>query len=346
MMPSFGRSVCFALCACTPAPTGQNSTRPIESAAATASATPDAAPPPDALSATELGAHVSFLCGDELAGREAGSEGERRALEDAAMRLSKLGLDPVRQPFPIKEGNSANVYARLRGAKEDAIVLGAHIDHLGMRKGKMYRGADDNASGTAVVMGVAAHLSNERLERSVVVAFFGAEEIGMVGSKHFVRELATLGGPVLAMVNVDMIGRPLADDPRYSIPKRLFGVDDRRSVGVIGTKDRPAFRSAVNQAFDELKAIGLEDLPPAMATYVSRLADGRSDSYTFEDAGIPALFFSSGESIDYHQPSDTPDRLDLAIMEKRARAIFELVLLLSKEKTALPTRSDRDGGTP
>jgi hypothetical protein len=321
-----------ALSACAPAPEVATP-RASPSATAIASAASEAAPKPvDPLSPEALADHVAFLCSDELAGRLAGSEGERRALDDLAARLAALGLEPARQTVPLRDGESANLYAILPGAQEETIVLGAHVDHLGLRDGSLYRGAEDNASGVAVVMGVTAHLLRESLERSVLVVFFGAEEIGMVGSRRFVAEPPVAGRPLVAMINVDMIGRPLADDPIYSLPKRLLDIDDRRTVGVLGTRDRPAFRRAVDAAFGsvDLRAIGLEDLPPVMARYVARLADGRGDSFSFEDKGIPALFFSSGESVDYHEPSDTPDRLAYDLMSLRGRALVALVRELSK----------------
>jgi Zn-dependent M28 family amino/carboxypeptidase len=340
-------SVSSALSSCTPAPS-EPTAQPSAEVSAPASVAPVASAAPkrdagadDPLSVESLGAHVKFLCSDELRGREAGSEGERRALDDTAARLRALGLEPERQKVPIRNGESANLYATLRGTVEETIVLGAHIDHLGVRDGKLYCGAEDNASGVALVMGVVARLKKERLERAVTVVFFGAEEIGLVGSRRFVAPMPPLGGPVVVMINIDMIGRRLADDPRYILPKRLLGVDDRRAVAVLGTRDRPAFRQAVDAAFGkvELSAIGLEDLPPAMARVAERISDGRGDSFSFEAVGVPSLFFSSGESIDYHQSSDTPERLDLDLMSLRGRAIAELVVTLAKKSTRLPGKS-------
>ena len=216
----------------------------------------------------------------------------------------------------------------------EVVVLGTHIDHVGVRDGQIYRGAEDNASGVAVTLQVARALQRERAElgRSVIVAFFGAEEPGMLGSSAFLRERPAAAADIVVMVNVDMVGRTLADRTGLGLPMRALGIDATRSVGVLGTKGQPALRAIVEAACASagIQAVRPEELPGPISRLIESYSAGRSDSWPFEYAGIPTLFFSSGESDDYHEPSDTVDKLDPELMARRARAIHRAVKALSK----------------
>jgi Zn-dependent M28 family amino/carboxypeptidase len=233
---------------------------------------------------------------------------------------------------------SSNLLGFLAGSdpsrSNEIVVLGAHYDHVGVREGVIYPGAEDNASGAAVVLQVARALARRRQElgRSVLVVFFGAEELGMVGSRALLRDGLVERERMVAMVNVDMIGRPLADRTGFGLPLRALGIDAARSVAALGTKDRPALRDIVRQSCLDagIELVVPEELPPPLGAIVEAVARGRADSATFEDAGIPALFFSAGESGDYHQPTDTAERLEPLLLAHRAEAIFRTVLRLSQ----------------
>jgi hypothetical protein len=237
--------------------------------------------------------------------------------------------------FVSSSGPSLNIHATLEGSRPDTVVvIGAHLDHLGRRGGAIYPGAEDNASGVAVVLGIARALATRQgeLSRSVLFVFFGAEEIGMEGSSAFVHEPPVSRDRIAAMINVDMIARPLVDIPLLGPVKMPLGIDDRRAVGLIGARAYPALRALADAACqaEGVEALGPEDLPDRLEREVERQAAGRGDSVSFEQAGIPALFFGSGESSDYHQPTDTPDKLSPDVMERRARAILRVALGLSR----------------
>lgn len=281
--------------------------------------------------------HVHALTTPEMAGREAGQDGERRAADYIVAQLEAAKVPPVKQyrhPFPFRDHESLNVVATIAGRgtrRTEHIIVGAHMDHLGQRGDDVYHGAEDNASGVAVVLEIACALAADpaALDRSVTVVFFGAEEAGLVGSKAFAK--APPVEPMMAMVNIDMIGRDLLDQSRFAAIKPLFGVDDRRGIGVLGTKGRPVFRKIVTDAAtaEELKAWAPEDMPGPLASFVERESQGRGDSFSFEDVGVPALFFGQGESDDYHQPTDTPDKLVPVALAARARVIRRVVIALS-----------------
>ena len=184
---------------------------------------------------------------------------------------------------------------------DNAIVLGAHYDHLGRIGGKMHPGADDNASGTAVVVGLARALAaSGGAGRTVVVALFGGEELGLLGSAHHVRQPTVPLDRTVAMLNFDMVGR----------------LRDGRLM-IAGVESAGGLRELVTRAAG---TEGRLDLRPSPY--------GASDHTRFYSAGVPVLFFSTGRHDDYHRPTDTPDRIDAAGMARvaalTARVIDEL----------------------
>lgn len=299
------------------------------------------------ISSRVLLSHVKFLASRELAGRKAGTEHERIASVYIASRLEAAGVasTPSRKRYQTFElaspgkdstARSRNVLGWIEGKdpelKADVVVLGAHLDHLGEAAGGICLGADDNASGVAVVLEVAGALAANAgaLGRSVLVVFFGAEEAGLAGSRHFMKEPPVEIERVLAMVNVDMIGRPLADQLALRPLKKLARVDEN-GIGVVGAKDNPFLRETVDSACARVNVpvFGTKNIP-LVSDIVESMAKNRGDHAPFEDAGIPTLFFGSGESDDYHKPTDTIEKLLPEVMARRAKAIFETVVLLSK----------------
>ncbi len=192
-----------------------------------------------------------------------------------------------------------NVGAVLRGRDEklaeEAVIIGAHYDHLGLgeknsmapsQAGKVHAGADDNASGTSVMLEIARALSERKrdLRRSVVFLAFSGEELGLLGSAYYTKNPAWPLEKTAAMLNLDMVGRPR---------------DSKLYVGGIGTS--PAFKELIEQA----NKTGLQ-LSYQQSGY------GSSDHTSFYVKNIPVLFFFSGLHADYHKPSDTPDKIQYA----------------------------------
>lgn len=249
-------------------------------------------------------------------------------------RLRRLGLVPHRQGFFAPAGASRNVYTRIPGQREDeVVVVGAHLDHLGMQNGRLHPGASDDASGVAAVLEIARALSTQapRLERTVLVVFFGAEEIALLGSRHFVAEPPVPIAHMVAMVNVDSIGRPLGDRWFLAPLTSLMGVDRKRSTGLLGTRQRPGLRALADAAFAKVgdQVFAAEDLPDTIGDEVERQSVGRGDSAPFDRVGVPTLFFSEGESGDYHAPGDTPERLHPELLARRTSALLDVVRRLA-----------------
>jgi len=276
-----------------------------------------------------------------MQGRRAGTNHERRALAYVTEELEAAGIPAPpagrTQSFPLGEGESANVYGYLRGSTglaDELVVVGAHVDHLGVVDGKLHAGAEDNASGVAVVLEVGKSLLQRRgaLGRSVVLAFFGSEEVGKIGSAAYVADPPFPIQRTVAMVNVDMIGLPLLDQSAMWILKLLWGLDDRRSVGIIGTAGLPGLRALVDQGCraSAISSVAPEDFPTFIEDMINAQALDRSDEASFRRAGVPAVFFGSGEADSYHSPDDVIADIVPSVLAERTVAIRETVVLLSR----------------
>lgn len=233
----------------------------------------------------------------------------------------------------------ANVVGVLPGhdakLKDQAIVLGAHYDHLGLGDqhslapslvGQVHHGADDNASGTSAVMELAHGLArqNPRPSHTIVFVAFAGEETGLLGSNYYTRHPAVPLDRTLAMVNLDMVGRVSKN--------RLY-------VGGTGTS--PGFRKLVEEANRE---VGFE-------LNYSASAYGASDHMSFAVASVPVLFFFSGLHSDYHKPSDTWEKINAAegarVVELAADVMRELDRLTEKPqyvRVADPAAAAAGGG--
>jgi len=284
---------------------------------------------------------VGYLAGPELRGRASASADEARAAAWLEQQTTAAGLGPLAgvrvQPFTAGAyGTSRNVIAVLdaqRPIDERVVVVGAHYDHEGVKDGATYWGADDNASGTAVILGVARALARrpERVGRRVVFVFFGAEEKGLLGSFAFMASKLLPPERIVAMINSDMLGRPLQDQPAFRFAEKLVGIDAEHSIGVAGTDKWPWLDVIVREACaaEGQRAVGVRDLPEIMRPAAIRATTGRSDHYPFEQADIPSMIFSSGESVDYHQPTDKPETLRPDLLATRARIVLRTVEAVS-----------------
>jgi Zn-dependent M28 family amino/carboxypeptidase len=228
----------------------------------------------------------------------------------------RVALKVVQTPETVTVGNVVGYLAgRDPELKDEVVVLGAHYDHEGMRDGRIFFGADDNASGTTALVAVAEAFGRSpiRPRRSVIVAAFAGEERGLLGSRAY-----TLAPPVplertVAMINMDMVGRNKTDE-----------------ITVIGGDFSP-----------ELKTLAEEEAPGAglKAAFESGSRQGlirRSDQAAFYDKGIPVLFFFSGFHPDYHQVTDTPDKMDPEKLARVSRLAFAVAWRVA-ERTSRPT---------
>ena len=241
----------------------------------------------------------------------------------------------VEVPFERKELPSRNVVGVIRGSDPDlsteAVILGAHLDHVGVRDGKIFYGADDDGSGCSALLGVARalHLNGQRPRRSIILQFYGAEELGLHGSRYWSDHPTWSLADIVAMFNLDMIGRDEEQPARGGRPADR-PEDNRRTIHVVGSKKLSVELDPWIQRVNE--SIGLE------FEYDEDRVWRRSDHYNFARKGIPVTFFFAGFHPDYHTPRDTTDKIN---WDKIVR-VTRLVYTLSYEIADRPRRLSID----
>jgi hypothetical protein len=264
---------------------------------------------PASFTAARFRAHVAYLASDELEGRGVGSAGSAKAMQYLIRHFQEAGLkglgshDNWYQEFPF--GNSQKIIARNvlavfpgQGAlASEAVIVSAHHDHKGtdpdlVKAGKdgIYNGADDNASGCAALLLLAQALGAERARlpasyRTVIFASFDAEELGLVGSRYYVRHPLWPLNKTTANINFDMVGRLFRG--------KLMALDSESSAFIT---ERVTALAAQCGLSVETRLNGA----------------GRADSASFLDQAIPAVHFNSGLHSDYHQVTDEVSKIDSA----------------------------------
>ncbi len=271
---------------------------------------------------------IEYLADSDLAGRGLGTAQLDRAADYIARQFELAGLQPGgddesyfqnwQQRVEEFDDRIAmkNIIAVLPGSDPNyagqSVVVGAHYDHLGLGdhdsrrelRGQIHPGADDNASGIAVMLELARSLNAKSLPRSVVFAAFTAEETGLLGSRHYVSEAERYPiANTIAMLNLDTVGR-LGDRPLI-----LFGT---------GTAEEwvHIFRGAGYVTGVAVKTVA-DDF-------------GSGDQTAFIEAGVPAVQFFSGQHDDFHRPGDTADKIDYAGLVKVTKVINETLRYLGE----------------
>ncbi len=283
-----------------------------------------------------LKAHVATLASPEFLGR--GAAGKRKAADYLVGQFRKLGLKPLfgdsfEQVIPGRAGElplGQNVGAMIRGddprLRDEWVIVSAHYDHLGRKGGVIYPGADDNASGVAMMLEVARSFveGNTPPKRSLMFIGFDLEESGLFGSRYFVEHSPAPLKKVALFVTADMIGRSL-------------GGVCQPYVFVVGTEHAPGLRPWVERA--------ARDRPVTLAEIGSDiLLLDRSDYGPFRTRKVPFLFFSTGENSTYHTPQDVPETLDYPKLTAISRVIFETVRQ-AVDAEQVPTWSPATEGT-
>lgn len=276
---------------------------------------------------------IFALTGSEMQGRKAGSVGEVRAAEYLSSQLSMLGLKPMGDPktgfmqtftiLPVIETKvngrltfspgenrnlrtpSVNLLGGLMGEKTNEIVLlSAHYDHLGIFEGQVYLGANDNASGVGCVLDVMRRILREgnTPKRTIVLAFWSAEEMGFVGSQAFVRSDTFPLHQIQAVLNADTVGNGMIGD-----------------FALWSDGDNPAFK-AIRQASAEAGA---------SAQKTSQAAHN-SDSISFDSAGIPAVTLMARDWLyKNHTAEDSIALLKPEQIQLAAEIVYRAVRILA-----------------
>lgn len=257
-----------------------------------------------------------------------------QAAIDQSYRPQSFPLDltvEMRIDVAPVEMEAFNVIGILRGSdpalRDEAIVVGAHYDHLG-RGGRgslapdtvaIHNGADDNASGVAGLIEIAEAMATTpaQARRSLAFIAFTGEELGLLGSSHYVEHPTIPLSATRAMINLDMIGR---------------GREREVMIGGAGTSP-------------ELRQVADEEARADFITPVfSEGGYGPSDHTSFYSRDIPVLFFSSQPHEDYHRPTDDWEKLDYGYLEKTARLVQRVVSRLAGEAGEVRFTRAAEGG--
>lgn len=275
----------------------------------------------------------------------------RDETESAATIFNRAAADDPVAPFDLSPNKKVrftvgttsepeatqNVVAILEGSdrmlKNEYVAIGAHYDHVGMGRAvagdSIYNGADDDGSGTVAVLAIAeAFARGPRPKRSLLFVWHCGEEHGLWGSKYFTESPTVPLNQIVTQLNIDMIGRSKKTGDTIPRNAELSGPNE---IYVIGSKmmstELGALSEAVNQSFLNLAFNYKYDDPHDPNRFFFR-----SDHYNYAQKGIPIIFYFDGVHEDYHQASDSPDKIDYQKMEKVARTIYATAWELANSK--------------
>ena len=270
--------------------------------------------------AVQLLKDIETLSADDMEGRSADRPSIQKARDFVEKRFKESGLQPVRQVFDIKERGSSevlkgvNFIGQIKGKKaaDKYIIITAHYDHEGIKKGEIYNGADDNASGTAALFAVASYFWKHQPDHSLILVAFDAEELGLFGARHFVSNLPVKKESILLNINMDMISR-----------------SDKNELYAVGTFHYPRLKPALEKAQRKSKIkllLGHDDPKLGHDDWT-----GQSDQAAFHREKIPFIYFGVDDHKDYHKPTDDFANIQPEFYVRAVETILSAVLNFDKE---------------
>ena len=305
----------------------------------------------NSITSTELKVHLSIIASDSMEGRDTGSEGQKKAGRYLVEQYKKDGIpfpkgaDSYYQKVPAAFMNkdsgenlpdSANIWAFIEGSEkpDEIVVVSAHYDHVGIKNGEVYNGADDDGSGTVSLLEIAQAFEKAKKEghgpkRSILILHMTGEEHGLYGSEFYSENPLFPITKTVADVNIDMVGR------RDELHK-----DSNNYVYLIGSDylstDLFNICEAVNTKYTHLNLdYKFNDRKDPNRFYY------RSDHYNFAKHGIPVVFLFNGVHADYHQASDEVDKIEFDALTKRAQLGFSIAWELANRDARIVV--DKDG---
>jgi Zn-dependent M28 family amino/carboxypeptidase len=280
--------------------------------------------------AAQLMRDVHALASPKFEGRRTGTSGNAHARAWIVERFRAAGLETLsggfEMPFQFTHNSATATGVNVvglcsgRGAADDAaLIITAHFDHLGIVKGALYPGADDNASGVAALLALAEWCVRNRWSHDAVFVAFDAEESGLKGARAFVAAPPVARQRLALNVNLDMLSRSakrelyIAGTHHYPALERVLQpVVARASVNVLFGHDRP---NPVGGSADDWTML--------------------SDHGAFHAAGVPFVYFGVEDHPDYHKPTDTPDKIDPEFFRRVVDTVLDAVTALDR---AIPLR--------
>jgi hypothetical protein len=303
------------------------------------------------ITAAELQTYLTVVASDEMEGRETGSPGQKKAGNYLIEQYQKNGISFPKgakdyyQKVPAAYLNakynenlpdSENIWAFIEGTEhpEEIVVVSAHYDHIGVKKGLVYNGADDDGSGTVGLLEIAQAFQIAKNEgygskRSILILHVTGEEHGLHGSRFYSENPLFPLKNTVADVNIDMIGRRDDFHKDTNDYVYLIGSDYLSSdlYNICEDVNKNYIKTTIDYKYNDRK-------DPNRFYY-------RSDHYNFAKNGIPSVFIFNGTHADYHQASDEVDKIEFDALAKRTQMAFAIAWEIANRDQRL--KVDKDG---
>lgn len=286
------------------------------------------------ITAAELKTHLYIVAADSMEGRETGSAGQKKAGQYLISQYKKNNIsfpkaatsfyqivpaEALNKRYGDKLNSSENIWAFIEGSEKpnEVIVISAHYDHVGVKNGNVYNGADDDGSGTVALLEIAQAFEIAKKEghgpkRSIMFFHATGEEHGLLGSSYYSEHPLYPFENTITDINIDMIGRRDVEHANSNNYVYLIGADRLSSdLDAICTQANTKY---INMNLD----YKYNDLSDPNHFYE------RSDHYNFAKHGVPSVFIFNGVHADYHQKTDTPDKIEYDALTKRAQLAFTI----------------------
>lgn len=304
-----------------------------------------------AISTESLKTNLTVIASDEMQGRDTGSEGQKKAGRYIIDFYKKHGIsypkgaDSYYQHIPAAFLNekynenlpdSENIWAFIEGSEKpnEIVVISAHYDHVGIKNGEVYNGADDDGSGTVAIMEIATAFQKAKNEghgpkRSVLILHVTGEEHGLHGSRYYSENPLFPLANTVADVNIDMIGRrdefhQNSNNYVYLIGSDYLSTDLYKLCEAVNKQNKLLF---IDYKFNDKK-------DPNRFYY-------RSDHYNFAKNGIPSVFLFNGVHADYHQASDEVSKIEFDALTTRTQYGFAIAWeIANREKRLIVDKND------
>ena len=284
------------------------------------------------ISPDSLMRHVHVLAADSMRGRLVGTPENAKARAYVVREFREAGLQPVGSSYemPVQVRgtrdttmrSAVNVVGVVRGRvnPERYNVVTAHYDHVGVRQGEIYNGADDNASGTAALIEIATWFAQHPPAHSILFVALDAEEGGLVGARGFVANPPVPVSSMVLNVNMDMVGRNARNE--------LYAAGTSHYRFLRPYLDSVAARAALSLRFGHDDPAG-----PRSDDWTTQ-----SDHAAFHAAGIPFIYFGEEDHPDYHKPTDDPERLMPTFFGAAASTVLDAVRTFDRNLAAIAAR--------
>jgi Zn-dependent M28 family amino/carboxypeptidase len=266
---------------------------------------------------------IQTLSSDEYQGRKTGTKGAEMSRAYLSGRFKEIGLKAFsstpgyEQPFSFKRGTAAevkgiNMIGYVQGKTDNVIVISAHYDHLGVVKGEVFNGADDNASGVGGLLKMAAYFAKNKPNNTIIFAAFDAEEMGLQGAKAFVANPTVTIDKIKLNINMDMIAH-----------------NDKAELYACGTFKYPALKKYFTLKSPDVKVLFGHDDPR-----LGRDNDwtDQSDQGAFNAKNIPFLYFGVEDHKDYHKATDEYQNINKTFYASAVDAILEVANNIDKQR--------------